>query len=150
MTNFNKVCRLALALLIAPVAAYAVNVIPAKPDAANDAPMTVFGSPNNCVSVGKTTACTEKVEVQGNMTVSGTISGTVSGASLSAGSVDSTKLSTAAVTTAKIAAGAVDTTKLKSGAVDTGKIACFKPDNSIGFCASALTGGASPICSSCQ
>lgn len=148
MTNFKGLCRLALAALAIPAVAQlalAVNYIPLKPDSANDAPATVFGSPTPGISIGKTTAPSGAMDIVGDLNVTGTITGSVSAAS-----IDSTKLASNAVTTAKIASGAVDTTKLKSGSLDTGKIACFKADASIGFCASALTGGSSPICTSCQ
>lgn len=56
-------------ILTAPLA-YAVNQVKLKPDGANAAPATVFGTPNNGVSIGKTTAPNSALDIVGVITLS--------------------------------------------------------------------------------
>lgn len=69
MKNIVKIC-LALAIMIPAVHALAVNKVPLKPDSANAAPATVFGTPNNGISVGKTTAPNAPIDAVGKIIVS--------------------------------------------------------------------------------
>lgn len=67
----------AIALMVGLGAqAYAVNSIPLKPDASNAAPCTVFGSPSNGMSCGKTTAPNAALDVDGSVIVSKKVSHT--------------------------------------------------------------------------
>lgn len=67
--NFKKL-GLALSVILIPVIAIAINTFPLKPDGANAAPATVFGSPSNGVSIGKTTAPAAPLDVLGKVIVS--------------------------------------------------------------------------------
>lgn len=68
--NFKKLLLAASSLIAVAVAAHAVNKIPLKPDGANAAPCTVFGSSTPGISCGKTTAPATAVDVLGVVTVS--------------------------------------------------------------------------------
>lgn len=56
-----------VALVFVAASAYAVNKFPLKPDGSNTAPCTVFGSPNNGMSCGKTTAPLATLDVAGGI-----------------------------------------------------------------------------------
>ena len=140
MTTFNGFKKLALAALAIPAlgaAVYAVNLVPLKPDSANNAPCTVWGSPNNGMACGKITAPASALDVAGTVT-----------ATLVSANIDTTKMTAGSIDSSLLASGSVDTSKLKSGALDTGKIVCGKGDKSFGYCAGAIT-GTPPTCS-CQ
>lgn len=154
MTTFKKFLLIVGVVGLPAALAYAVNVVPLKPDSANSAPATVFGSPTPGMSIGKTTAPSGALDVVGNVNVTGTITGSLAAGSvdstkIATGAIDSTKLATNAVTLSKIASGAVDTSKLLiDGVVDTAKIVCGKGSKSFGFCTDSPT-GTPPTCN-CQ
>lgn len=68
--NFKKLLLAASSLCIVAVSAYAVNKIPLKPDGANAAPCTVFGSSTPGLSCGKTTAPSGTIDSLGTVNVS--------------------------------------------------------------------------------
>lgn len=140
MTSKN-LCRLVLAAAVLPFSvalALAVNVMPLKPDSANAAPMTVFGSPSNGVSVGKTTAPSGAMDIVGDLNVTGTVSGTVDTTKIPNNAIDTAKINAAAVTAAKIAPAAVDTSKIKKSSAGFGAL-CELNDGSgnFGHCSAA-------------
>ena len=83
MNTINKLLGrgiMGLLILVALIpllasASSAVNFIPLKPDSANDAPMTVFGTPTEGVSIGTTTApaTSVKLYVYGDIVATGTV-----------------------------------------------------------------------------
>lgn len=113
---------MAVAVALAPEAAFATNTIPLKPDGSHAAPMTVFGDTVNGVSIGKTTAPTGALDVVGDINATGTISGTIDTTKIPSNAIDTAKLAAGAVTAAKIAPAAVDTSKLGLGAVTTNQL----------------------------
>jgi hypothetical protein len=74
----RKIIGLAGILLAIAVSAYAVTQVRLKPDAANDAVCTVFGTPSLGMSCGKTTAPATKLDVVGTVTATA-FSGPLSG-----------------------------------------------------------------------
>lgn len=105
--NTLKALAFAALVVIMPVMAQAVNTVPLKPDSANDAPATVYGTPNNGVSIGKTTAPNEALDVVGNIALTGSLKGAGSGVPVS-------------LTSATIGVGAVVSTFTNTGNAEIG------------------------------
>jgi len=103
----------ALAFLLGLVAlTFAVNSIPLKPDSAYDAPCTVFGYPSRGMSCGKITAPSGKVDIVGDLNVTGSV---VSGGS-------TTGSNPLQVSSAIVTYGLTGSTATFSGAVQTGSL----------------------------
>lgn len=77
MKNSIKIC-LVLAVMIPAIHAMAVNRVPLKPDSANNAPCTVFGTPSNGMSCGKITAPNAPIDTVGKVIVSSSTSSNAS------------------------------------------------------------------------